>query len=160
MKPRSADYVHLLRMAGLFALGITAFLVLRWAMVPAGFGVYGHYRAGALDDNRDAVAHPIRFAGQATCIACHDEQAAVRAKGRHARVACESCHGALAAHAEAPDKVKPVKPDPRKTCVTCHTKSISKPKTFPQVDPADHAPDGPCTACHEQPHSPKIAGGA
>ena len=76
----------------------------------------------------------------------------------HAKVACESCHGALAAHAQAdnPSTVKPQKPDPRKTCVICHTASISKPKAFPQVDPAEHAPEGPCTACHVQPHSPKI----
>ena len=153
MKPRSEDYLHLLRMAGLFVIGISAFMLLRWAMVPAGFGVYGHYRAGALDDN---MARPIKFAGQAACIECHAEQAEIRAKGRHAKVRCEACHGALAAHAAGSDQVKPIKPDPRKTCVICHTASISKPKSFPQVDPAEHAPEGPCTACHLQPHSPKI----
>jgi hypothetical protein len=154
MKPRSEDYLHLLRMAGLFVIGISTFLLLRWAMVPAGFGVYGHYRAGALDDN---MARPVKFAGQAACIECHPGQAELRATGRHARVGCEACHGALAAHAAAPVQVKPIKPDPRKTCVICHTASISKPKSFPQVDPAEHAPEGPCTACHVQPHSPKIS---
>ena len=39
-----------MRMASLFAVGITAFLVLRWLMVPADFGLYGHFRPGALDD--------------------------------------------------------------------------------------------------------------
>ena len=43
---------HLLRVAGLFAAGVLAFLVLQAFLVPKGFGVYGHYRAGALEENR------------------------------------------------------------------------------------------------------------
>jgi hypothetical protein len=39
-------------MAGLFAVGLTAFLLLRWLMVPEGFGELGHYRVGAIADNR------------------------------------------------------------------------------------------------------------
>jgi hypothetical protein len=153
MKPRSADYVHLVRMAGLFVIGVSAFVLLRWMMVPADFGVYGHYRAGAL---RDIMALPIKFAGQATCVECHTDVAEVRAKGRHARVACESCHGALADHAAKPNDVKPVRPDPRKTCIICHTASISKPKSFPQVVVAEHAPEGSCADCHVV-HNPKLS---
>jgi len=156
MEPRPSDYRHLVRMAGLFVVGIATFLVLRSVFVPKNYGLLGPYNPGALQQNMD---HPIKFAGQAACVVCHEEQAKIRATGRHAKVACESCHGALAAHAAADDqsKVKPTKPDPRKTCIICHTASISKPKTFPQVDPAEHAPEGPCTACHVQPHSPKIS---
>jgi len=153
MKPRASDYVHLVRMAGLFVVGITAFLVLRWLMVPPDFGELGHYRAGALKDN---MARPIVFAGQAACIECHGDVAEVRAKGRHARVSCESCHGALAGHAAGPNDIKPVKPDPRKTCIICHTASISKPKSFPQVVPAEHAPEGSCAECHVV-HNPKLS---
>jgi len=153
MKPRASDHVHLVRMAGLFAVGITAFVVLRWLMVPADFGVLGHYRAGALKDNMN---RPLVFAGQAACVECHTDVAEVRAKGRHARVSCESCHGALAVHASNPDGVKPVRPDPRRTCIVCHTASISKPKSFPQVVPAEHAPEGSCAACHVV-HNPKIS---
>ncbi len=154
MKTRSGDYTHLLRMAALFAVGVAAFVILRWAMVPADFGVYGHFRAGALQDN---MAHPIRFAGQAACLDCHTDIGEIRAKGRHAGVACEACHGPLARHAADPGTVTPEKPDPRKTCLICHTMSASKPHGFPQVDVAEHAPEGPCTACHEQPHNPKIS---
>ena len=39
MKPSGADYPHLIRMAGLFVVGVTAFVLLRWLMVPADFGV-------------------------------------------------------------------------------------------------------------------------
>ena len=155
MEQRPSDYRHLVRMAALFVVGILLFLLLRSLFVPKNFGLYGHYNPGALQANMDK---PIRFAGQDTCVMCHTEQAEIRAKGRHAKVACESCHGALAAHTQAddPGKSKPPKPDPRKTCIVCHTASISKPKTFPQVEPTEHAPEGPCTACHVQPHSPKI----
>jgi hypothetical protein len=155
MKPRSGEYTHLVRMAGLFAVGIAAFLLLRWMLVPADFGELGHYRTGALKDN---MARPVAFAGQAACVECHTDVAEVRAKGRHAHVACESCHGALAAHATAndPSAAKPARPDARKTCITCHTASISKPKTFPQVTPAEHAPDGLCSQCHPV-HNPKLS---
>jgi hypothetical protein len=153
MKPRASDSVHLVRMAGLFVVGITTFVILRWLMVPADFGVLGHYRAGALKDN---MVRPIVFAGQASCVECHADVAEVRAKGRHAHVSCESCHGALAAHAGSPNGAKPVRPDPRKTCIICHTASISKPKSFPQVVPAEHAPEGSCAECHVV-HNPKIS---
>jgi uncharacterized CHY-type Zn-finger protein len=140
-------------MAGLFLVGITAFVVLRWLMIPAGFGELGHYRPGALKDN---MARPIVYAGQAACVECHTDVAELRAKGRHAHVSCESCHGALEAHAADPNGVKPVRPDPRKTCIICHTASMSKPKTFPQVVPAEHAPEGSCAECHVV-HNPKIS---
>jgi hypothetical protein len=140
-------------MAGLFVVGITAFVILRWLMVPADFGELGHYRTGAV---RDAMAPPLVFAGQAACVECHADVAEIRAKGRHARVACESCHGALAAHASNPDGLKPVRPDPRKTCISCHSANISKPASFPQVVPEEHAAEGSCAACHAV-HNPKIS---
>jgi hypothetical protein len=153
MKPRSGEYTHLVRMVGLFVVGIAVFLVVRWMLVPSDFGLLGHYRAGAVTDN---MARPVKFAGQQACVECHTDVAEVRAKGKHAKVACESCHGALAAHAQNPDGVKPKRPDPRRTCIICHTASISKPKTFPQVVPAEHAPEGPCSECHVV-HNPKLS---
>ena len=76
------DKGHLVRMAGLFAVGISAFLVLRAVMVPAGFGVYGHFRAGALDDDR---ARPVRYAGHAACEDCHADVVEARQGSRHAQ---------------------------------------------------------------------------
>jgi len=153
MKRAPGDYVHLARMAGLFAVGVLAFVIVRWVMVPADFGVYGHFRAGALKDN---MTRPLVYAGQASCVECHGDVAEVRAKGRHAHVACESCHGALGAHAGNPDGVKPTRPDRRTTCIVCHTASIAKPKSFPQVVPSEHAPDGTCADCHPV-HNPKLS---
>jgi hypothetical protein len=144
---------HLFRMAVLFAGGTLLFVILRAVLVPSDFGVYGHFRAGALDDVK---AHPIKYAGQATCVECHTDIAETRAGGKHARIGCEACHGALAIHAEGKSEEKPVRPDPRTTCLRCHTKNVAKPKGFPQIVPAEHSEDGPCTACH-QPHSPGLS---
>jgi len=150
------DKGHLVRMASIFAAGIVVFLVLQAAFVPPGFGVYGHFRAGALDDNRDPALHPIRFAGRAACEDCHADVVQARAGSRHARIGCEACHGPSAVHAADPAASKGVRPDPRAVCIRCHSASASKPKGFPQVAVAEHAADGPCTACH-RPHAPKIS---
>jgi len=144
---------HLVRLAALFGVAVLAFLVVRWALMPEGFGVYGHYRAGALDDNR---ARPVRHAGQAACVECHTDVAEARAGGRHQRLSCEGCHGPLASHASDPGSSSGSKPDPRKTCLRCHEQNRSRPSGLPQIVVADHADEGPCTACH-QPHQPGLS---
>jgi hypothetical protein len=142
--PLFKDKEHLLRVAGLFVVGIAAFLLLQQLLVPKGFGEFGHFRTGALDDNR---AVPAKFAGQATCVECHTDEAAARTAGKHAHVHCEACHGALGRHAADPEALKPTRPDPRTLCVTCHMVNEAKPAGFPQIDPKDH-PEGVCTECH------------
>ena len=153
MGDKFRNYSHLVRMAALFAFGVALFLVGRSLFVPADFGRYGHYRAGALDDAR---ARPVSFAGQTACVECHSDIADTRKGSRHARVSCESCHGPLASHAAGDEPLKPVHPDGRITCVGCHAQSRSKPAGFPQVDVADHAGDNKCIECHN-PHAPKIS---
>ena len=54
------DFEHLLRMAAIFVAGAVLFIVVRGLLVPEDFGVYGHFRAGALDDNRQ---RPLVHAG-------------------------------------------------------------------------------------------------
>lgn len=147
-------YQHVLRMAGLFVVGITFFFVLRAIFVPDDFGVYGHYRAGALDANRDV---PLVHGGSAVCADCHTDTAAARTAGPHARVSCEGCHSPAARHASGdPEAPKPTKPDAVKGCLLCHARSLSRPPTFPQVVAADHAGDAACTSCHN-PHNPKVS---
>lgn len=153
MGGRSGNYAHLLRMAGLFVVGIGVFFVARSFSIPADFGVYGHYRAGALDDAR---ARPITFAGQAACVECHSDIGDARKTSKHVKVSCEDCHGPLASHAAGDPPLKPTWPDGRTTCVGCHQQSRSKPAAFPQVDVADHAGDNKCIECHN-PHAPKIS---
>ena len=144
---------HLVRMAVLFLGGTLLFVILRAVMVPSDFGEYGHYRAGALDDNR---ARPIQYAGRTVCADCHPDVVEARAGGKHELIGCEACHGALAAHAEGRTEDKPALPDPRATCLQCHQKTVSRPAGFPQIVPADHSPAGACTECHMA-HSPGLS---
>jgi hypothetical protein len=146
------NWAHLIRPAIVLLAGVGLFLVIRAAVIPKDFGKYGHYRAGALESIRQ---RPISFAGQGACVLCHEEQAKVRATGKHAPVACEACHGALAQHANDPGSLKPTLPDTAVLCRRCHEKDAAKPKGFPQVATAEHSGGMACNGCH-QPHSPRI----
>ncbi|MFN8547210.1 MAG: cytochrome C [Candidatus Eisenbacteria bacterium] len=147
------DREHLFRAAGLLVGLVVAFIVVRGLFVPPGFGAYGHYRSGALDDIR---AREVNFAGQKACAECHEDVLDAKAAGAHKSVHCEACHDALAKHAVAPDELEPKLPDVKTLCVRCHQTSVARPKSFPQVDPEDHAGESPCTDCHT-PHAPSIS---
>jgi hypothetical protein len=125
--------------------------VLQALLVPKGFGRYGHYRPGALDDNRGrALVH----AGRAACLDCHSDAADAARGGPHEQVRCEACHGALARHAADPVEQKAVRPDSRVVCARCHQASVARPARFPQVEVADHAGGEACTSCHRA-HDPR-----
>ena len=145
------DGQHLLRVAALFAAGTVLFFIFRGVMVPAGFGRYGHYRAGALADNR---GRPITFAGRAACLDCHSDVPDAMKGSHHEHLSCESCHGALGAHAADPEKVNAVLPDPQTLCVSCHRAEAGRPAKFPQIDPKTHHEAGACKSCHK-PHHPE-----
>ena len=144
-------YDHVLRVLGLFAGGFTVFLIVRYLMIPADFGVYGFYRAGALDDARKQV--PVH-AGETICLDCHTDVGKVRQDSRHKAVRCEACHGPLAKHV-ADSTVKPPALNPRLVCLKCHTTQAGLPPGFPNISPSEHMGEGPCADCHK-PHSPKI----
>jgi len=133
------DSGHLIRPALVLLAGVALFLVVRQAVIPKAFGQYGHYRPGALDLVRQ---HPIAYAGQQQCVLCH------------AHVACETCHGPQARHAE--DGSNPPKlPDVATLCVRCHEKDAAKPAKFPQVVSAEHSSGMACNDCHK-PHDPHL----
>jgi hypothetical protein len=142
---------HLIRVAALYVALMVVLLIVRQILVPRDFGKYGHFRAGAIQDNR---LHPVSFAGAPTCRECHTDEARQIASGQHERVRCEACHGPLAAHAEDPTAHAGHKPDPKTVCMRCHLANVAKPVAFPQVVPSEHAPEGAaCSDCHV-PHSP------
>jgi hypothetical protein len=147
MKRRQSDWDHLIRLGALLALGLAVFIFIRPWFVPDDFGVYGHYRAGAILDGREL---PLRFAGRESCETCHSDVVDLqdaRASG-HRRLACEGCHGPLAAHAAAPDEVRPALPAITPACVTCHEASAGRPSLVPQVVVADHSGGETCSSCH------------
>jgi len=146
------DSAHLVRPALVLLAGLALFLVVRSAIIPKAFGQYGHYRPGALALVRQ---HPIAFAGQDACLMCHEDEGKARAAGKHAHVACEACHGALAQHAEDPVAHVPQLPDVANLCRRCHEKDAAKPAKFPQVATVEHSGGMLCNGCH-QPHNPHL----
>lgn len=155
MSSRSKDSAHLISVAVVFLLGAVAFVALRAAVIPKSFGQFGPYRGKAL---LEMEARPVKYAGHDVCEGCHPDVAETKAKGVHAHVNCEACHGAQAKHADDPGTVKPVLPDTAKLCVRCHSENIAKPSGFPQVNASEHSGGQPCKTCH-QPHSPGFDAG-
>jgi hypothetical protein len=137
-------YGHIVRVAGLFLAAGIAFVVVQGFLVPDDFGVYGHFRAGALGDNRD---RPLVHAGRATCVECHPDVPEAAAGGAHAAIHCEACHGPQARHAGDP-AIAPGRPDGATLCASCHARNVARPKSFPQVDEEDHAGGEDCLTCH------------
>jgi hypothetical protein len=146
------DAGHLIRPAAVLLAGLLLFIVVRAAVLPQDFGKLGHYRPGAMEVAR---SKPIQYAGQDTCVACHDTQATARAGGKHAKVSCEICHGPLARHADDPSTLKPTLPNVANLCARCHEKDAAKPKGFPQVVTAEHSGGAACNECHK-PHNPHL----
>jgi predicted CXXCH cytochrome family protein len=146
------DKEHLVRVAVLAVGGVMLFLLIKALLVPADFGVYGHFRAGALDDNRN---RPLAFAGRQACADCHEDIVKARQASKHAGIGCETCHGPLAKHAADPAALEPERPDKRNLCLGCHHENVARPARFPQVNPNDHGDAGPCTSCH-QAHHPEV----
>ncbi len=141
---------QVVRLGVVFALLIAALLAARHFLVPKTFGQIGHYRAAAIDT---VTATKVKYAGRDACAGCHPDVVAKNQGGRHREVSCEVCHGAAAAHTEAPEK-HPNIPRQRKFCTLCHAYDPGRPTGFPQIDPASHNPAKPCMSCHN-PHAPE-----
>ena len=148
---RLKDAEHLFRLASVFILGAILFATAHTLLVPRSFGRYGHFRGDAM---QEIATRPVSFAGHQTCETCHSDVLDLKLKGKHARVACESCHGPLANHADDPS-VQPKKLNAAVLCASCHEASSAKPKWFPQVFSEEHSSGVSCVTCH-QPHSPAI----
>ena len=126
------DSGHLIRPAIVLLAALGLFMVIRSAVVPKAFGQYGHYRPGALAAIRQ---HPISYAGQGTCVLCHEEEGKVRASGKHAHVACETCHGPLAKHADDPAANVSKLPTVATLCARCHERARRSPRHFRRWSP-------------------------
>jgi hypothetical protein len=149
-----SDAKHLVRLALLFLAGFLLFLAIRAFFVPAGFGEFGHFRTGTLQDVRNNT--PLHFGGRASCgeADCHEDVTAALATDSHARVGCESCHGALAAHAADPEIAKAAELDEIDLCSRCHALNPARPEGYTrQVDIEVHREESACSECHDA-HEP------
>lgn len=127
------------------------FLAARYLLTPASFGKFGHYRADSISD---VEAIPIKYAGNSdACGMCHPDILKLVTSASHKALACETCHGPAAAHADDPMSIKPVKPKGRDFCGLCHSKDAARPKNFPQVDVNTHNVGMDCNLCHKG-HAP------
>ena len=122
------DAGHLFRLAAVFAAVFMLFLLVRAALVPKGFGKYGHYRAEAL---AEAMDKPLNYAGHQACETCHGDIVEVKSKGKHKGVNCESCHGPQEKHVEDPGAVVPAKLEATSLCPRCHTGQRRQAEEFP-----------------------------
>lgn len=144
--------VQLKTLIPLFALFILLFLIARHFLIPESFGEYGHYRANSIDE---IAALPIRYAGKAVCMECHEEEAQKLAADQHASLSCEVCHGPNALHADDYEVVEfLVKDGSRKFCGRCHSiDAARKPENIAQIDIKDHHLEKEnCIECHN-PHA-------
>ncbi len=135
----------------LFPIFITLFIVVRGFFVPPSFGLYGHYRADAVDEIK---VKEIKYAGSEVCADCHDDIYNLKAGSYHKNVACEVCHGPAAQHAEDPS-ITPQIPHDRDKCAICHDYNIARPTGFPQIIAEQHNAGKFCTRCHEA-HNPTL----
>ena len=125
-------------------------VVVRSVLIPSDFGIYGHYRALAVDE---IVTQKIHYAGQKACLECHDDIGEIKTAGYHKNLSCEVCHGAAVMHTEDPEII-PQAPRGRGYCPICHEYLPSRPTGFPQIVSASHNPMRACITCHN-PHDPK-----
>lgn len=151
------------RIFALVFIGLLLGAVVKTLLTPKGFGVLGHYRVGAIADERARL--PL-LTGEQPCASCHPEQAAKHDKDVHGSVQCEDCHGSGRQHADAMARGAPLSEGPifRKLeqgdCLVCHRQTNARPKMFPTVDVKQHFsflsvsdPQTPCQSCHD-PHEP------
>lgn len=141
---------QLKRLLPLFAAFVILFLIARHFLVPASFGKYGHYRANSMNE---IAALPIKYAGKAACVECHDTEAKLLASDQHKGLSCEVCHGPGKQHVDNYDN-KLIKPGTRKDCGKCHSLNPArKVEVIDQIDIKTHHPEKEnCIDCHN-PHA-------
>ena len=154
---------HIIRFAVVLVAVIAGFFTLRSFLVPDSFGVQGDYKYGYHRGASDAeqAALPALYTGSGKCSQCHAAETAQWQAGKHAAVACETCHGNWQAHNNN-TKDKAGKDNSVEACLLCHGALDARPSDFPQIaDMKKHVEDGGgayekgmlCIGCHSA-HSP------
>lgn len=138
------------RLSVVIGILLVAVILVRFVLVPQSFFSTQLHQSSTIGRE---LARPASFGGVELCKECHEEIYDIRNKGFHKGLACESCHGPAARHADDPENVKPYAPRDRKFCPVCHAYDPSRPTGFPQINPTSHNPLKACITCHN-PHDP------
>jgi hypothetical protein len=151
---------HVFRVLLVLLLGLVVVVIGRSLLIPKSYGIYGNYRYDNVAEQR--VVRPPLHGGARSCAPCHEARAKELAKGSHAKVSCEVCHGPLGLHVKDGKAIKGVAVAIDRTpklCGYCHRKTDGRPAKFPQVVFEKHVDGGlgpkGCLDCHE-PHTPKL----
>jgi len=158
---------------GAVALGLAILLIAALAVgAVAAATFYDQYGAHQARNARSwAALTPQYAASSADCAQCHVTESTKWSASKHVAVGCQTCHGALAAHAAtapepvsaaaidaqeagvapAPSLATGVEPVPPTDalCTVCHRQTLGRPASFPQVDPATHYTGTSCLQCHD-----------
>ena len=147
MKPRSGEYTHLIRMAGLFVVGIAAFLLVRWLLVPADFGLL-RALPGRRRDGQHGAAGEVRGPGGLRRVPHR------RRPSSGPRASTRRCRASRATARSPPTRQNPdgVKPEaarpPQDLHRLPHGEHLEAEDVSRRWYAAEHAPEGPCTECH------------
>ncbi len=122
---RSTYNSHVKRIVlGLLGAAVFGFLF-KTLLLPESYGVYGRYRADAIEEEANGE---IRHWTNASCFPCHQREAGFHSKGNHKTISCEFCHGAYADHITDGKKTAalPVKTkdELKVLCLRCHNRAI------------------------------------
>jgi hypothetical protein len=163
---------HFVRLLALVAIAVVGFLYVRSLVVPKDFGVKGHYRLSAIEDEAKREA---RHIGSEACAECHDDIGAAWKAGKHHTPQCENCHGPGLMHtkvvAEEPTTGYPdpilkfdnaiKRPTGIMECKWCHLKTFERPSTLKSISSVKehveshhgtYAAETKCIDCHN-PHT-------
>ncbi len=152
------DTKHIWRLFILVFIGIAAFMVGRILFVPNTFGIFGHYRASNVAEQK---AFPVILQGPESCEPCHADEFDLWKNSAHKTIICEDCHAPYGSHIRNDDKYANMEINHSfELCMRCHQQLAARPDKFPQIDPLDHLAefklslgDTVCLSCHS-PHDP------
>jgi DmsE family decaheme c-type cytochrome len=152
-----------------FAVWLAAFITVRAGDSPV---VLAGESSPVPQDSPQVAAPAEAYAGNASCLGCHDEQRSGYEDSAHGRAAdartpaglqgCETCHGPGKAHADAEEPENVAMPNDfttmapgaiNETCVTCHDRG-----PHALWDGSAHERrDLSCISCHQM-HQPESEG--
>ncbi len=116
---------HVIRIGLILVIALVLGFLAKKIFTPDGFGKYGHYRAGAIQDE---INRETRHMTNDSCLSCHPHIKEMHLNDMHRTISCEFCHGPLGDHVTAGVKVAalPVKRGKEivTLCLRCHNKII------------------------------------